>query len=159
MVWQMDGHAHAGLDLSEIHQVAVARLRRLEQRYTTNRKTIVVTLAESATPLTIAELLETNAALSQSSTYRNLAVLEEAGVVHRIVTAADHARFELTEDVTGTHHHHLVCTGCGIVLDVTLPDAVEDQLHLALAAAADANRFVGAHHRVDLVGTCQACTA
>ncbi len=153
----MDGPSDAGVDVSEIHQVAVARLGLLDQRYTTNRKTIVVTLAESPAPLTIAELLETNTKLSQSSTYRNLAVLEEAGVVHRIVTAADHARFELTEDVTGTHHHHLVCTECGIVLDILLPDTVEEQLHAALAAAAAAHGFVGAHHRVDLVGLCRAC--
>ncbi|MEZ5229127.1 MAG: transcriptional repressor [Acidimicrobiales bacterium] len=154
----MVGHAAPGLDVSEIHEVAVARLGHLDQRYTANRKTIVAALASSDTPLTIGELLDTDGGLSQSSTYRNLAVLEEAGVVHRIVTAADHARFELTEDVTGTHHHHLVCTGCGIVLDVTLPDPVEEQLHAALSAAAAAEGFTGAHHRVDLVGTCRTCT-
>ncbi len=153
----MDGSSHAGVDLSEIHQVAVTRLGVLEQRYTANRKTIVVTLAESSAPLTIAELLDTDTTLSQSSTYRNLAVLEEAGVVHRIVTAADHARFELTEGVTGTHHHHLVCTNCGVVVDVVLPDSVEEALHVALADAADAHGFTGAHHRVDLVGACRAC--
>ena len=154
----MLGHPPTGLDLSEIHEVAVSRLGVLDQRYTANRKTIVATLAGAPAPMTIAELLEGETALSQSSTYRNLTVLEDAGVVHRIVTTADHARFELAEDVTGTHHHHLVCTGCGIVLDVTLPDSVEVQLHDALAAAASANDFVGAHHRVDLVGLCTACS-
>ncbi len=157
----MSGSAAAcePLDVTEIHQTALARLGRLDQRYTGNRKTIVTRLAGADAPLTISELLGSDPSLSQSSTYRNLAVLEEAGVVHRIVTAADHARFELTEEVTGTHHHHLVCADCGVVLDVTLPDRVESALHEALAEAAAAHDFTGAHHRVDLVGHCGACRA
>ncbi len=144
-------------DVTEIHQTALARLRRLDQRYTANRRSVVTRLAVADGPLTISELLASEPSLSQSSTYRNLAVLEEAGVVHRIVTAADHARFELTEAVTGTHHHHLVCTDCGVVLDVTLPDRVESALHDALATAAATHEFTGAHHRIDLVGHCSAC--
>ena len=41
-----------------------------------------------------------NDTLAQSSTYRNLVVLEEVRVVHRIVTSDDHARYELTEEIT-----------------------------------------------------------
>ena len=145
------------MSVSEVHEVALDRLRRVDQRYTRNRRLVVELLATAAAPSTISELLERNAVLAQSSTYRNLTVLEEAGVVSRIITGDNHARFELTEDVTGTHHHHLVCTGCGIVLDVTLPAPVEDALQEALFGAAAANGFVGEHHRVDLVGHCAAC--
>lgn len=114
-------------------------------------------LAVSDAPLTIAELLEAAGSLAQSSTYRNLAVLEEAGVVHRIVTADDHARFELSEDITGSHHHHLVCTDCGVVLDVTLTEPLESAIHAELDAAANAKGFAGAHHRIDLIGLCAQC--
>ena len=47
--------------------------------------------------------------------YRNLAVLERAGVVHRIVTTDEFARYELAEDLTEHHHHHLICSACGDV--------------------------------------------
>ena len=40
------------------------------------------------------------ASLAQSSAYRNLVVLEQAGAVNRIVTADDFARFELAQDLT-----------------------------------------------------------
>jgi Fur family ferric uptake transcriptional regulator len=143
--------------VSQVHEVALDRLRGVDQRYTRNRRLVVELLATAPAPSTISELLERDDVLAQSSTYRSLTVLEEAGVVSRIITTDDHARFELTEDVTGTHHHHLVCTGCGIVLDVTLPSQVEDALHTALAVAADQNAFAGEHHRVDLVGRCRAC--
>jgi Fe2+ or Zn2+ uptake regulation protein len=109
-------------------------------------------------PATIAELLVNGENLAQSSTYRNLVVLEEVGVVHRIVTSDDHARFELTEEITGHHHHHLICERCGKIIDVTLEHDVETALHEALSAAAAANSFTGLHHRVDLMGTCETCT-
>ena len=56
----------------------------------------------------------------QSSAYRNLAVLEHAGVVRRVITEGEFARFELTEELT-EHHHHLICSRCGRVEDVTVP--------------------------------------
>ena len=36
--------------------------------------------------------------MPQSSAYRNLAVLEQAGVIRRVITDDDFARFELDED-------------------------------------------------------------
>src|ERR671919_248107 len=72
---------------------------------------------------------------AQSSAYRNLAVLERAGVTHRIVTTGDHACWELTEDLT-EHHHHLICRGCGDVTDFTVPGDIERRLDDALADAA-----------------------
>lgn len=143
--------------LSEIHDVALQRLRDVDQRYTGNRRCLVEALAETDAPLTITELLDARTDLAQSSAYRNLAVLEEAGVVHRIVTSSDHARFELTEAITGAHHHHLVCTECGIVLDMTLPDELEVLLHDALTAVAERATFHGEHHRIDLLGRCNPC--
>ncbi len=143
--------------LSEVHDVALARLREADQRYTGNRRLLVEALAAAGAPLTINEILDDRTDLAQSSAYRNLAVLEDAGVVHRIVTSSDHARFELTEAVTGAHHHHLVCTECGVVLDMTLPDELEHLLHEALTNVADQATFHGEHHRIDLLGQCAAC--
>lgn len=143
--------------LSEVHDVALQQLRSTKQRYTYNRREVVEALFVADRPLTMASLLHYRSELAQSSVYRNLTILEDAGVVHRIVTSDDHARFELTEAVTGAHHHHLVCTNCGLVLDVTLPDEVEEQLHSALNAAAAACGFVGEHHRIDLLGHCTEC--
>jgi len=143
---------------SQIHQLAATKLAAVGQRYTANRKAVVSVLSTLPGPATIAELLSHQSSLAQSSTYRNLVVLEEVGVVHRIITSDDHARFELTEEITGHHHHHLICEACGKILDVTLTDKIEKALHDALKRAAEANAFVGRHHRVDLIGTCAQCT-
>ncbi len=141
---------------SEIHATANDRLRRTRQRYTGGRRQIVELLAVQGRPVTIPELIVAGADQSQSSIYRNLAILEQCSVVHRLVSLDDVARFELDEDLT-EHHHHLVCTACGRVDDVTLPDTLEDALHAAADDASAGHGFALEGHRLELVGTCGDC--
>jgi Fur family ferric uptake transcriptional regulator len=143
--------------VSEVHQLAASKLAAVSQRYTTNRRAVVDALLQLPGPATIAEVLDVDGHLAQSSTYRNLVVLEEVGVVHRIVTSDDHARYELAEEVTGQHHHHLICEGCGGITDVELEAELEHALDAALQKAANRHGFQGDHHRADLVGLCADC--
>jgi Fe2+ or Zn2+ uptake regulation protein len=142
---------------TDLHTTASARLRADGQRYTTRRRALVEVLAAADQPLTIPQLLEQRRDLAQSSVYRNLAVLERAGVVHRIVTTDEFGRYELAEDLT-QHHHHLICSTCGDVADFTVPAPVEHELESALSRAAKRAGFRPSGHRLDLVGTCAGCS-
>jgi len=142
--------------VDELDRTAATRLRDVGQRYTSNRAALVEVLAASSHPLTIPEILEARRGMPQSSVYRNLTVLEEAGLVQRVASSDDWARFELAEDLT-EHHHHQICTSCGQVRDVTLPPAVERSLDASLGRVAAANGFKLQHHRLDLVGLCGDC--
>lgn len=144
--------------LNELHRTADQRLRQDGQRYTANRRALVDALGGTDRPLSMTELLDRSGGLAQSSAYRNLAILEEAGVVHRLLTADDSARYELAEDLTG-HHHHVICDRCGSVLDIDAPPELERGVHLLAESVARAHGFVVEHHRLDLVGTCAACAA
>ena len=66
-----------------VHEVIAAMLDAHAQRLTPARREIVDVLADAPGPLTIPEILATRTGLAQSSVYRNLAVLESAGVVTR----------------------------------------------------------------------------
>jgi Fur family ferric uptake transcriptional regulator len=140
----------------DLDTIVTRRLRHVGQRYTSQRRALVDILAAAPSPLTLPQLLERSVGLAQSSAYRNLAVLERAGVAHRIVTTGDHACWELTEDLT-EHHHHLICNACGDVTDFTVPSEVESGLDSALAAVAADAGFSPLHHRLDLVGLCARC--
>lgn len=140
-----------------LHATAADRLRADGQRYTTQRRALVELLADAPQPLTIPQLLDRQRGLAQSSAYRNLAVLERAGVVHRIVTSDGFGRFELAEDLTH-HHHHLICSACGEVTDFEVSDSVEHDLESALARVARRTGFTVRSHRLDLVGTCAGCS-
>jgi Fe2+ or Zn2+ uptake regulation protein len=140
----------------ELDAVVADRLHRDGQRYTDGRRALVAVLSEAATPLTIPEVLARRPHLAQSSTYRNLSVLERAGVVQRIVTTGEWARYELAEDLT-EHHHHLICSSCGVVDDFRVSPQLERSLDKALERVADALSFRVEGHRLDLVGRCANC--
>ena len=133
------------------------RLRAVGQRLTANRRSLIDVLTASARPLTIPEILDNRPELAQSSVYRNLVVLEEAGVVHRVVGTDDFARWELTEDLAG-HHHHLICASCGRVEDVPASAGLERSVAAAAAAITRSTGFRTEHHRLDLVGVCESCS-
>lgn len=141
---------------ADLHTTAAQRLRADGQRYTSNRRALVDLLTETDRPVTIAELLESSDGLAQSSAYRNLAVLERAGVVHRLITTDEFARFELAEDLT-EHHHHLICSTCGAMADFTVSPDLERTLDDAFAEIAADAGFRADHHRLDLVGICASC--
>ena len=85
----------------ELHRTVRERLSEREQRYTTGRRRIVEVLVAAEGPVTLPELLTKQPVLSQSSAYRNLSIMEEAGIVRRLVHGAEHAHYELAEDLTG----------------------------------------------------------
>jgi len=141
---------------AELRETVSTRLRRASQRLTPNRERIVDVLAGATRPLTITEILAAANGLAQSSVYRNLVVLEQAGVVHRIVTHDEFARFELTEELTG-HHHHLICSQCGMIEDVPASAGLEESVRDAVTQITRATGFRTEHHRIDLVGVCGRC--
>lgn len=143
-------------DQVDLHAAVADALRKAKQRYTKNRRDVVQILHQAERPLTIPEILEHGEGMAQSSVYRNLAVLEEGGVVHRVRSTDEWARYELTEDLTG-HHHHLICSSCGAVDDFTVPPELEEALHHAFDDVAGATGFTPDDHRLDLVGTCSRC--
>ncbi len=140
-----------------LHDDVATRLRRGRQRYTEARRALVDLLHELERPHSIAELLDAEPSMSQSSLYRNLGVLEQHDVVRRLSSTDDVARFELAEDVTGEHHHHLVCTTCGTIEDIDVAPEVETAMHVAIDDAAAGHGFRTELHRLELLGTCADC--
>jgi Fur family transcriptional regulator, ferric uptake regulator len=151
---QHDPDGHRG----DVHNVASTLLRSTGQRYTRSRRAVVDVLAHEARPMTLPEILAGDPALAQSSTYRNLAELVEAGVVRRIITSDEYSHFELAEHLTGDHHHHLICSSCGAVEDFTVPGELEELIDRAAATVARRRRYAVDHHRLDLVGLCPGCS-
>jgi Fur family transcriptional regulator, ferric uptake regulator len=140
----------------DLHGTATVRLRSSGHRYTDQRRSLVVFLAEAGHPMSIPDILALGADLKQSSVYRNLADLEQAGVVRRVTTDEEFGRYELAEDLIG-HHHHLVCSRCGTIRDVDVPPDVERTLERTLDRIAKDAGFARVSHRLDLVGLCADC--
>jgi Fe2+ or Zn2+ uptake regulation protein len=145
-----------------LHAAVARRLAAIHQRYTSGRRRLVDALESAGRPVTVSELVGGTAGgghrrLPASTTYRNLAVLEQAEVVRRIQLGDEFARFELSEALTG-HHHHLVCSRCGGVEDVSPSPKLERIVAETIAAIESETGFRPESHRLDLVGQCAACS-
>lgn len=144
-------------DSFDVDTVAAFRLRQVGQRLTPRRRSLLQILRSAVRPLTIHEILDRGSDLAMSSAYRNLTVLEHAGVVDRVITKEDFGRYELAEELT-EHHHHLVCSSCGLVRDLLSDVDAERLLSLAMRRATEQG-FKPATHRLDIVGLCADCAA
>jgi len=142
----------------ELHRIVRERLSDREQRYTTGRRRILDALLAADGPVTLPELLAGQPSLAQSSAYRNLSIMEDAGIVRRLVHGGEHAHYELAEDLT-EHHHHLICENCGLIRDITLNARLERSLDSAFDGVARAEGFSPRHHAIDIYGKCAACAA
>ncbi len=90
-------------------------------------------------------------AISRQSVYDALTVLVEKGIVRRIQPIGSPALFE---DRVGDNHHHLICRGCGALVDVDC--AVNETPCLT---ASDDHGFVIDEAEVTYWGRCPACMA
>jgi Fe2+ or Zn2+ uptake regulation protein len=141
---------------SDLHEAVAARLADRDGRYTGARRDLIEALAGAGRPLTVDEIVVRAPRQRPSSVYRNLAVFEAEGIVHRMAGVGEFARFELTEALVG-HHHHLACRECGAMTDVHLPHDLEAELDRVLTGLAQAEAFTLSSHVLDAVGVCGDC--
>ena len=162
-----NGHQHSKTQKGGVHtDVHVEVSRRFvqhDQRYSVKRRAIVTLLETSDRPLTITDILQrsksvrgTKNEIAQSSLYRNLVVLEQVGAVQRVFSTDDIGRYELNEEILG-HHHHMLCSACGDMRDVVIPEQLEEKLDLALTQLAKQSGFTLDQHRLDLIRRCKKC--
>ena len=141
---------------TDLHTTVTGLLRVVDQRYTRGRRRLVNLLAGAGRPLSIPEILSQDTTVPQSSVYRNLGVLEQAGVVHKVMATDEFSRFELAEELT-RHHHHLVCVSCGTVDDYTVSPGLEKTMARTIDEVTAETGFHIQAHRIDLLGRCSRC--
>ncbi len=93
-------------------------LRRRGLQVTAQRLAVLraVSLRPHGTADEIAEAVRDEiGVVSRQTVYDALGVLAETGLVRRIQPAGSPARYE---DRVGDNHHHLICRGCGRMVDV-----------------------------------------
>jgi Fur family transcriptional regulator, ferric uptake regulator len=150
------GHEGPALTTSELHELVEIHLRRIDQRYTAGRRAVVTLLAGFGRPMSISDIADALPEVPRSSAYRHLSDLQLAGVVRRIAANDEFARFELAEDLTH-HHHHLLCTLCGRVVDVTPSPHFERTVAVMVSELTSQEGFQASSHALDVIGHCAAC--
>lgn len=91
-----------------------------------------------------------------SSLYRTLSIFEEAGVLRRDHGADGVARYELSEWLTG-HHHHIICVSCGAIEDIDVPANAEKTLDDIAGAIGGRAGYRVLDHVLEIEGVCSPC--
>lgn len=85
-----------------------------------------------------------------STVYRALQAMADAGELDVLRSEAGEAVYRRC---SGSHHHHLVCRGCGATVEVEGP-AVERWTRSVAAA----HGYADVSHTLEIFGTCRDCT-
>ena len=124
-------------------------------RSTKTRQALLTALHEAAGPLAPPEIValchEAGRKANKTTIYRDLAALERAGIVERVIVSDRKQYFELTER---GHHHHFVCLECDTVEDILLDEA--DFLKQG-ERLAEQSGFSILRHSVEFFGRCRMC--
>lgn len=131
--------------------------RQLPGVRTTRQRTAVAELLERVDGFKSAqdlhELLRAGGApVGLTTVYRHLQALAEAGQVD--VLRNDDGEAVYRRCPTDTHHHHLVCRGCGRSVEVEGPE-----VETWAATIAAAHGFRDVSHTVEVFGTCGDCAS
>ena len=94
-----------------------------------------------------------------TTVYRTLELLVQMGLVFKFDFGDGRARYELSEGPKGVrHHHHLVCTDCGRVVDYT--DFIDEEVELLNQTERGLSKkynFEITNHLIQFYGLCDNC--
>jgi Fur family ferric uptake transcriptional regulator len=93
-----------------------------------------------------------------TTVYRTLDLLARMGIVTRVSIGDGQNRYELKGDSKKDHHHHLVCSRCGKIINYR--DFVQEELELVKKTEkglAERYNFVIKDHNIEFQGLCENC--
>jgi Fur family ferric uptake transcriptional regulator len=98
-------------------------------------------------------------AIGLTTVYRTLELLVQTGTVFKFDFGDGRARYELSESPKGIgHHHHLVCSGCGRIIDYT--DFIDEEVELLKRTEKGLSKkynFKITSHMLQFHGRCGKC--
>ena len=124
-----------------------------KMKATKARLSVIKALQARREPITVSELKRTSTKkIDVATLYRILEQCVAAGLVARVDFQHDHAHYELA--VGRKHHHHIICTECGVSEDI---DSCHAQ-NLEKKVLRESKDFTTlTHHSLEFFGNCNRC--
>jgi Fur family transcriptional regulator, ferric uptake regulator len=88
--------------------------------------------------------------IGYATVYRTLKLLAEAGLAQERRFEDGFTRYEHTD--ADAHHDHLICTGCGAIIEFE-----NQRIEQLQQDVAKKNRFIVHTHKLELYGLCSDC--
>jgi Fur family transcriptional regulator, ferric uptake regulator len=89
--------------------------------------------------------------INEVTIYRTLSSFEKSNILKRVNLRKDSIYFELNND----HHHHIVCTNCGVIEDFEENKDIEKLLENVVIKSTKFKNIK--EHSLELFGICKVC--
>jgi len=150
----IEKHFHSQSEMKPKERERLAKLRQRGYKLTPQRKAVLKTIMHSQNHLTPVEIYDRvkqeHPGIGLVTVYRTIGLLTELGLICEVHTG-DSSRSYLIRRDSG-HHHHLICSGCGAVVDFTACDLEELEQRLYRETG-----FEVEGHLLELYGYCPDC--
>jgi Fur family ferric uptake transcriptional regulator len=119
-------------------------------KITSARLMLLDILKHAKKPLSVKELTKNLGGVDLVTLYRNIEALENLELVKKINLKDRQAYYELADD--GRHHHHLICTNCGKLEDIEIPEIKLSKTFLKNRGFSKVTE-----HSLEFFGLCSKC--
>ena len=131
-------------------------------RWTAPRQAIVDLLSRTKRHLSAkdiyTELTKIYPGLGLTTVYRTLDLLSRSGMIQTIAIGDGQNRYELKSGNKSDHHHHLICTNCGKIIDYR--EFLKEELEFINKAEKKLENkfsFKIMDHNIEFIGLCKNC--
>jgi Fur family ferric uptake transcriptional regulator len=131
-------------------------------RMTVPRQAILGALSKSKKHLSAEDIYlsvhEAYSGIGLTTVYRTLELLVHMGLVFKFDFGDGRSRYELVEGPNAKHHHHLVCKGCGRIIDYSeLANEETRILKQVEKTLSKKYNFSIDSHQIHFLGLCGEC--
>ncbi len=88
--------------------------------------------------------------VSLATIYRTIPLLTGSGLIVETLYGGEKGIYEKTYNKP--HHHHMVCSKCGLIIEFTCQDLEEIQNNIC-----DEHNFLSTEYRLEIKGYCDSC--
>ena len=144
---------HLLANMNSVERRMITGLKQQGYKLTAQRRAVIETITSSPDHLTPAviyeKVQEDHSDIGLVTVYRTLDLLDKLGLLCELHTGGSCRSYTIS---TLEHHHHLVCSGCGTVVD--FPEFELGQIEQDLSRETGF-RIDG--HLLEFIGLCQDC--
>lgn len=131
-------------------------------RLTVPREAILEFLSRSSKHMSAKEIYaslhRSYPGMGLSTVYRTLDWLARMGIVAKLSLGDGQSRYEFKSKETDEHHHHLICTKCGKIINYS--EFLDEELRLVKKTEeklAKKYNFTIHDHNMEFLGICEKC--
>ncbi len=138
------------------------RLRNAGFRLTLPRQAILNVFAKNPKHLSAEEIFlsvhKNYPGIGFATVYRTLDLLTQMGLIFKFDFGDGRSRYELASEAIKGHHHHMVCSRCGRIIDYS--DFMEEEIEFIKGLETELSKkhkFKINSHQIHFYGLCERC--